>query len=480
MEVSPPPDHVVANGEKGLRLNFRNAPLELVLNYLSEAAGFIIMPGGADVSGKLTVWSAQPLTKEEAVGVLSTALTKNGYTAILNGRTLKILSTDTAKKEESPVIVQADPEFIPKTDQVVTQIIPVKFIDASQLSRDLQQLIVSPSSLVANQGGNSLIITDTQSHVRRVAEIVKALDNAISSVSKVQVFPLKSADARSVANVVKELFQSQDTGQNRGPGGGPARFFNFMRGGGPGGPGEQNTGPANGRAPTPRVTAVANERSNAVVVSAPEDQMLVIDSLIKDIDKPVDEITDLRVFRLKNADPQDIASQLAALFPDQTTQGQGRGMFRFGGPFGGGMPGMPGGGRGANNANTSERMLKQTKVVAVADQRTGSVVVLAARDLMEQIAGMIQELDNDAARKQQVFVFDVQNTDPTQVQEILQSLFPNQTTGGYGGSSGRFNRNQAGVGNQLNTRAQQNQNMGINRNAGFGNTGMGGNRVGGQ
>jgi len=35
---------VVAEGEKGLRLNFRGAPLELVLDYLSEAAGFIIRP----------------------------------------------------------------------------------------------------------------------------------------------------------------------------------------------------------------------------------------------------------------------------------------------------------------------------------------------------------------------------------------------------------------------------------------------------
>ena len=31
-----------ANGGKGLRLNFRNAPLSLVLDYLSDAAGFTI------------------------------------------------------------------------------------------------------------------------------------------------------------------------------------------------------------------------------------------------------------------------------------------------------------------------------------------------------------------------------------------------------------------------------------------------------
>lgn len=468
MEVSVPPTHVITNGEKGLRLNFRNAPLELALNYLSEAAGFIIMPGGADVRGKIDVWSNQPLTQDEAVDVLNTALAKNGYSAYLYGRTLKIVSLDTARKEESPVIVEPNPDRIPKTDKVVTQIIPVKFIEAVQLSKDLQPLIPSPNTLTANQGGNSLLVTDTQSHVRRIAEIVQALDTAISSVSKVSVFTLKYADAKSIANVIKELFQSQDTSQNRGQGGGgPARFFNLMRGGGPGG--DQNTTPNNGRAPTPRVTAVADDRSNAVVVSAPEDQMKVIDGLIKDIDRPADEITELRVFRLKNADPQDMAAELASLFPDQSnTQQSGgtRGQFRFGGPFGE----M---GRTSTASDQSSRTLKQTRVVAVADQRTRSVVVLAARDMMEQIASMIEGLDADSARKQSFYVFDVQNTDPQQIVNILQSLVPNQASGGYGGT--RSSLNQTGAGNQLNTRAQQNQNTGMGRSTGTGgNTSFGG------
>src|ERR1019366_3453304 len=36
------PQVVVENGTNGLRLNFNGAPLNLVLNYLSDAAGFII------------------------------------------------------------------------------------------------------------------------------------------------------------------------------------------------------------------------------------------------------------------------------------------------------------------------------------------------------------------------------------------------------------------------------------------------------
>src|SRR2546421_7730972 len=37
-----PVPRVTSETEKGLRLNFRGVPLDLVLNYLSDAAGFII------------------------------------------------------------------------------------------------------------------------------------------------------------------------------------------------------------------------------------------------------------------------------------------------------------------------------------------------------------------------------------------------------------------------------------------------------
>lgn len=483
-EVSPAPTGVVADGERGLRLNFRNAPLELVLNYLSEAAGFIIMPGSADVHGKVDVWSNQPLTKEEAVEVLNSVLAKNGFAAVAKGRLLKIVTTADMKTQYSPVLTGSDPETIPVSDEVVTQIIPVKFINALQLARDLQPL--TQTTMTANEGGNSLIVTDTQSHIRRIAEIIKSLDTAVSSVSKVKVTVMKYSDAKSVANVIKELFQNQqDSFQNRNQQGGPARFFNFMRGGGPGGDQGGQAIPTNARAPQPRVVAVADERSNAVVISAPEDQMPVIDGLLAELDQNVDEITEVRVFHLQYADPQEMSSLLASLFPDPTTSQQSgaRGQMQFGGRFGGRGPTalMPfGGNRGATTANTSERAIKQSRVVAVPDPRTRSVVVSAARNLMDQITAMIADLDSDPARKQKVFVFDVQNTDPEQVQEILQSLFPSQTYGGY--SAARSTRGQNRAGSQLNTRAQQNQNMGMGRNTGFGNTGFGGSgtRMGGQ
>src|SRR5207237_8472712 len=75
------------NSDKGLRFNFRNVPLDTVLNYLSDAAGFIIVLE-TKVTGNIDAWSNQPLSKAEAVSLLNTVLNQKGYAAIENGRTL--------------------------------------------------------------------------------------------------------------------------------------------------------------------------------------------------------------------------------------------------------------------------------------------------------------------------------------------------------------------------------------------------------
>ncbi len=186
-------------------MNFRGVPLEMVLNYLSDAAGFIIVLD-TKVEGKVDVWSNQPLNKDEAVDLLNTILNKNGYAAIRNGRTLTIVSRDEAKKRNIPVKRGADTDAIPRTDEMVTQIIPVRHANITQLTANLQPLIGTYAEMTANESANSLVLTATEADVRRMTEIINALDESISGTSTIQVFPLRFADAKELASAIKELF----------------------------------------------------------------------------------------------------------------------------------------------------------------------------------------------------------------------------------------------------------------------------------
>src|SRR2546428_4135074 len=63
------------NGETGLRLNFRGVPLEMVLNYLSDAAGFLIyIKPGNDGKGQMDRRSNQPMIHAGTVRITYTAL----------------------------------------------------------------------------------------------------------------------------------------------------------------------------------------------------------------------------------------------------------------------------------------------------------------------------------------------------------------------------------------------------------------------
>jgi type II secretory pathway component GspD/PulD (secretin) len=317
-------------GTNGLRLNFRNAPIDLVLNYLSDAAGFIIELD-TPVRGNVSVISSHPMTGDEAVDLLNSVLNKNGYAAIRNGRTLTILDKNDAKTRDIPVKVSNDPGSIPKNDEIVTQIIPIRFVEARQLVTDLSPFVSSQATIVANEAGNSIVVTDTQSNIRHLVEIIKAIDS--------------SAEGE----------------------------------------------------------------------------------------------TEIRVFHLTHASPTDVANELSQIFPSSNGTGNNQSPIRFGG--GGGGPGgffqrmMAANAAGNTGNSQNSRVQKQSQVIAVADLRTSSVVVTASKDLMTEIAGMMEQLDVTSTRDQRVFVYHMDNGDPQQALTVLQNMFQNNSTSRSGTSS---------------------------------------------
>ena len=341
---APSPTVILPNGEVGLRMNFRGVPLEMVLNYLSDAAGFIIVLD-AQVRGKVDMWSNTPLTKDEAVNLLNTVLNKNGYAAIRNGRTITVVNRDEAKTKGIPVRQGSDPDNIPSNDEIVTQIIPVRTVEATALLKDIQPLVSTTTTITANEAGNSIIITDTQANIRRIAEVIKAVD-----------------------------------------------------------------------------------------ISA-------------------DEETLVRVFHLKFADPTEMATLLSGIFPDETRSNNSQASSRFSGfrSMFGGRGGSPFGGGDTGSGGANQRLKKRARVIAVPDARTSSVIVTAGKDLMEQIAGMVEQLDSNQAKKQKVYVYSLDNADATEVEQVLSDMFERNST------SQNRNRSSTTRNNALQNRTTQNQ-----------------------
>jgi len=308
-----------------LTLNFDHAHLGMVLNYLSDAAGFIIVQDTRISSSAVVTVKGKHLTQDEAANLLNAVLNQNGYAAIRDGRTLTIVDKNDAKTREIPVKSGNIPENIPKNAEIVTQIIPIRFVEARQLVSDLSSFVSPQATVVANEAGNSIVITDTQANIHHIAEIIKAVDDSAEAETEIQVFTLKNASPTDIASDISAVFPSSTSGNTTqaptrfsgGGGGGPGGFFRQMMANAAGGGG----GSSNDRVKkATQVTATADLRTSSVIVEAPKDLMQEIGSMIAKLDVPSDRDQDVYVFKMNNADSQAAAQILQNMFSSTTSR----------------------------------------------------------------------------------------------------------------------------------------------------------------
>jgi general secretion pathway protein D len=370
-------------------LNFKDATLETILEYLSEVAGLVVV-ADEGLTDRLTVISRQSLNVDEAISLINTILKEKGYAAVRMGRTLKIVTLAEAKKMNIPVRSGIDPEKIVESDDLVTHVIPIRYANAARLREDLASLVPTYADLAANEDSNVLILTATTADIKRFVEIVNALDTHLAAVAEVRVYRLKYANATNVAELINTIFeqQQQSSSSSQQMGGPFGAMREFMR---RGGRDSQDTGSQETTGPRTNVSAAADERTNTVVVSGPSDVLKVIDGVIKDLDsKPGEELT-VFTYHLKNADAENLVEVLNNLYTQMSsmTTGQTAGTRTGGGTTGrGGFMGM---GMGTTSTQSLSDLLEQ--VYFEADTDTNALLVMATPKNWARIKEILDDLD---------------------------------------------------------------------------------------
>ena len=379
--AEPPPPPMEPGGP--LRLNFKDASVHAVLEYLSEATGLIILQE-TPIEGRITLISRQPISTDEAVGLLDSVLKDKGYTTVRTGRTLKVVSLAKAARENLPVFSGNDPEQIPLADRLVTQVIPVRFVDATKLRTDLAALIPETATLSANAASNTLVLVDTQANIRRIVEIIRALDDHMAGEAEIKVFQLEYADATSAAQLISQLFEQEDARAGESTRRFPFPFMGGDRGGGRGSRDRESD--AQGREQT--VIAAADDRTNTLVVSAPPEQLAVIEGIVKELDSNPSEEESFFIYPLKNADAVNLEEVFNAIFSETTTAGgTARSTTSTGGrtsPF--------------SRTRSTQQMAASSsdlvgQVYCVADEDTNSLLVRAPTKHFDRLKEMLAELD---------------------------------------------------------------------------------------
>ena len=393
---------IPASAAATITLEFRGARLGQVLDHLSKEAGFIIA-NPIELPAPITLLARGPVTPAEAVEALNSVLIAQNYAAYTRGRTLWIVPLPTARLQNLPVIVGSDPDKIPESDTLVTQVMPVQFAGVKELSDNLTPLLnAATTTLTINESTNTIILTGTQTQIRRVALIIKAIDGSISGEQQVRVFLLQHASADRIATLINTIYGNRNGNRGNQQNQPFQQFISGGQGGGRFGALMQQPGGQQGGSPEARlsgrtveVTAAADTGTNNLVVRASPSAMLVIEDIVKRLDVNTSARESVLVYKVKNTKAADLAKNLTDLFQTASTvrgtNNQGGQQNRVVPGQGGQGGGNPGGQGGAEGGDSALDLSGQVRVVA--DTIGNTVMVLSTERNFAHMQKLLEQLD---------------------------------------------------------------------------------------
>ena len=277
--ATPAEKKTAANPPGTHTLNLKDADIQVLIATVSEITGknFII---GPNVQGKVTVVSATPMKPDEIYDTFLSVLRVNGYAAIASGSMVKIVPEATAQTDGSGGLDGAG--RLHEADELVTQIVPVKHVSASELVPILRPLLPQGAQLIAHPGSNSLVISDRAGNVQRLVSIIGRIDTV--SDTGVEMITLQHASAAEMARTLTQL-----EGKS-------------------------------GELPADASKVMADERTNSILLSGGKSGRLRLRALITHLDTPIATGGDTNVVYLHYANAKDLVPILRGVAATLTNE----------------------------------------------------------------------------------------------------------------------------------------------------------------
>jgi general secretion pathway protein D len=344
-----------------ITLNFTNAEIDAVARTMATLTGRNVVVDPR-VKGTITLTTDKPVTPAQAYAQFLAMLRLQGFTVVDAAGLDKIVPEADAKLQGGAVF-----DSTPVAgNQISTQIFKLNFENANNLLPILRPLISPNNTINVNPGNNSLVITDYGDNLRRMAQIIAAMD--VSNATDVEVINLKHAIAVDLAPLVLRLLES---------GGAVATA-----------PGGQADG-------TFKTTLVAEPRSNTVILRAANPaRMALAKSLIDKLDQPGTQSAsgNIYVVYLKNAEATKLAATLRAAMSGEARSASAA--TTSASPLVTGGAAAGGSGSTATSQSTTGGQIQ-------ADASTNSLIITAPEPQYRQLRAVIDKLD---ARRAQVYV----------------------------------------------------------------------------
>jgi general secretion pathway protein D len=322
--------------QRFVTIDFNDVDINLFIKYISELTqkNFIV---DREVKGKVTIISPTRISEEEAYQVFESVLEVHGYAAIPSGSVIKIVPSVVARSKNIATLHVG--ERPTGEDRVVTQIVSLKYANAEEVKNMLTPLASKTSVLLSHAGSSMLILTDFQTNVGRLLDIIKAVD-VPSEGEEMKIITLQRASADGVAKAITQLFAAT--------------------------PAQKGVRPE-------VVRAIPFERTNAVIVMASKSSMQRIRELVAKMDEDAPRKDgNLRVIYLQHANAEELVKVLMNL-PSETSTAKGTTA-----TTGAAAPPTP-------------AISKDLKIVA--DSSTNALIITGPMEEYEAVAEVVRKLD---------------------------------------------------------------------------------------
>ncbi|MFO7549841.1 MAG: type II secretion system secretin GspD [Haliea sp.] len=184
-------------------VNLKETDIQELIKFVAEATETTIVVDPA-VKGKVKVVSSKPVSRSELYDLFLSILEVHGYTAVRSGGVVRVIQSKDARS--APVTVRDD-EGQRGNDEYVTQVMRLQNISAAKLIPVLRPLVPQQAHMAAYAPSNAIIISDVASNIDRIAAIIERMDR--TAVQEAEVIKLRYGVAEDVVRMLEQLNKSE-------------------------------------------------------------------------------------------------------------------------------------------------------------------------------------------------------------------------------------------------------------------------------
>ena len=347
-------------------------------------------------------------------------------TIVTEARTNSLIVSATPEdmKVAESLISRLDAE--PDRPGTAVQVFGIAKADATQVATTVRNLYTAqgaaaagtPSVVVSvDERINAVVVSAGPADLKRIGEIVQQLDtDTVPRVTEIRVFTLTNADATELATILTGALNNKPTpltatSPNR------QSLLQFITR-------SKDGAELISSALQEGVLITPDRRTNSLVISAPVENMPLLESLVKSMDSTLPRTAEIRVITLVNADARQMATVLEQLFKMQGTPGAGAAAGKQAIQY----TLVPKAEDGKTPPSAVIGSAEEAALTVTVDVRTNSMLIGGTRHYVDLATKVIEELDASTASERLTEVYRLRNAKAPDIQMALTNFLTQERT----------------------------------------------------